>query len=104
MRRIFIFSVFMAVSAIVTVKVLAACGNYFQPAGNDTFTGGPCPATFSKTAYWTIYFTDGYVPNPPVQVPEPGACFGPNNGVYQACYPGYDTLPGRINQREYGIK
>lgn len=54
-------------------------------------SGGPCPTSFSKTAYWTIYFTDGYVTNPAIQVTENGACLGPTNGVYQACYPGFDT-------------
>lgn len=92
MRRIVVFSALVAVSTMVTVTVLAiTCGAYFQSAGADTLAGGPCPTSFSKTAYWTIYFTDGYVTNPAVQVTENGACFGPNNGVYQACYPGFDT-------------
>ena len=91
MRRILVFFFLMAVSAIATVNVLAiTCGAYFQSGGADTFNGGPCPATFSKTAHWTIYFTDGYVTNPPIQVTESGDCTG-SDPAWLACYPGYDT-------------
>lgn len=87
MKRTVVFLAVMACTSIVTVKVLADCGNYFQSGGSDSFAGGPCPAAFSKTAYWTIYFTDGYVSVPNVQVTENGTCF-PQIGP---CYPGYDT-------------
>lgn len=95
MKRTLIALSLVAVSGFITFEVLAACGSYSQPAQSDSFSGGPCPNTFSKTAYWTIYWTDGHVTSPPVQVTAAGACFGPDNGVYQACYPGFDqpTFP-----------
>jgi hypothetical protein len=91
MKRILIALSLVAVSAFTTFKVLAACGSYFQPAQSDFFSGGPCPNSFSKTAYWTIYWTDGHVTTPPVQVTEAGGCFGGPSVGYTACYPGYDT-------------
>lgn len=92
MRRTLIFFALMVFSALVTVTVLAVdCGNYFQSAGADAFAGGPCPAAFSKTQKWTIYFSDSVNgTNPPVQVTANGSCFGPTDDVYQACYPGFD--------------
>lgn len=61
MKRILIALVVTTISAFATFKVLAACGSYFQSAQADSFSGGPCPNSFSKTAYWTIYWTDGHV-------------------------------------------
>ena len=80
----------MAVSAIATKGVLVTCGSYFQAESPDTFSGGPCPSAFSKTAHWRIFYTDGHEARD-VQVSASGACYGPVNGVYQACYPGFDT-------------
>jgi hypothetical protein len=92
MKRILIALSLITVSAFATFKVLAACGSYFQPAQSDSFTGGPSPNVFDKTAYWTIYWTDGTVTNtPPVKVTEPGECYPKASGGYLACYPGYDT-------------
>jgi hypothetical protein len=90
MKRLLIALTLVAAGAFTTITVLAVCGSYFQPAQSDTFAGGPCPNAFSKTAYWTIYWTDGHVTTPPVQVTASGSCFGPENGVFQACYPGFD--------------
>lgn len=105
MKRTALFLVLMLLSAMVTVTVLARdCGNYFQSGGSDTFTGTPCGGPFSKTARWTIYFTDGYTTNPAVQVTASGSCFYipgefPDTGWYQGCYPGYDwpTWPDKHN-------
>jgi hypothetical protein len=95
----------IVVSMFVTLKVLAACGSYFQPHEPDTFAGGPYPSAFSKTAHWDLFFTDGHVQNnPPVNVTEPGAYF--NDGAL-ACYPGYDepiwqeTTVGVWNQQTH---
>jgi hypothetical protein len=90
MKRTLLFLAVMVVSSTVTLTVLAAdCGSYFQSGGSDTFSGGPYPNAFSKTARWTIYFTDGYTTNPAVQVTEQGEYFWTPNG-YVACYPGYE--------------
>jgi hypothetical protein len=91
MKRTVLFLALMVFASAVTVKALVDCGNYFQSGGSDLFSGGPCPNAFSKTAYWTIYFADGYVTFPAVQVSESGSCFGGEVSGYQACYPGYDT-------------
>jgi hypothetical protein len=87
MKRILTALALIVVSAFITLEVLAACGSYFQPEGPDTFSGGPCPNTFSKTAHWHLFFTDGHETHD-VQVKENGRCFG---GTILTCYPGYDT-------------
>jgi hypothetical protein len=74
-------------STFITLEVLAACGSYFQPEGPDTFSGGPCPDAFSKTAHWHLFFSDGHETHD-IQVKEDGRCYG---GTVLACYPGYDT-------------
>ena len=87
MRRILILLGLISVSAFATLEVLAYCGSYFQaetPA--VTFSGGPCPNAFDKTAHWHLFFTDGHETRD-VQVPENGHCYG----TILACYPGYDT-------------
>ncbi|HJR07721.1 MAG TPA: hypothetical protein VJ842_10705 [Pyrinomonadaceae bacterium] len=89
MRRIFLLFALMGVSAFVTLEVLAACGSYFQPDGADTFSGGPCPSSFNKTAHWHLFFTDGHETRD-LHVTESGRCFT-RNDVNYACYPGYDT-------------
>jgi hypothetical protein len=92
MKRIVMAVALISLSAFTTLEILAVCGSYFQPHGDDTFSGGPCPTAFSKTAHWDLFYTDGHTQtNPPVNVTEPGTCFGPENGTYTACYPGYDT-------------
>ena len=98
MKRILMGFALITLSAFATLEILAACGSYFQrdlsephPTGVST-DGGPCPTAFYKTEYWDLFYTNGHqVTNPPVNVREPGACYGPTDGVYQACYPGYDT-------------
>jgi hypothetical protein len=52
MKRILIALTLLITSAFVTFTVLAACGSYFAPHSPDTFDGGPCPNSFSKTAHW----------------------------------------------------
>jgi hypothetical protein len=87
MRRILALLALIVVSAVATYEVLADCGSYFQPETPAvTFSGGPCPNSFSKTAHWHLYFTDGHETHD-LQVPENGSCYG--GGAY--CYPGYDT-------------
>ena len=60
MKRILIALILLITSAFVTFTVLAACGSYFAPHSPDTFDGGPCPNSFSKTAHWDLFFTDGH--------------------------------------------
>lgn len=91
MRRTLIALFVTFVTAAITFKVLADCGSYFQPEKADTFSGGPCPNSFSKTAHWHLFFTDGHETSD-VQVTANGACYGPPqyaNNFF--CYPGYDT-------------
>lgn len=89
MRRIFLLFALMGVTAFATLEVLAACGSYFQPEGPDTFSGGSCGSSFSKTAHWRLFFTDGHETRD-LQVTEPGRCFT-NNDITYTCYPGYNT-------------
>jgi len=88
MKRTLITVCLIGVSAFVTVKVLAACGSYFQTESPDTFSGGGC--SFNKTAHWRLFFTDGHETHD-VQVRENGKCFTSAAGQTYACYPGYDT-------------
>lgn len=108
MKRVLIVLTLTVVSASVTFKVLAACGSYFAPVLPDTFDGGPCPNTFSKTAHWDLFFTDGHeTRNLPVN--EPGRCItveiSPGVTGVIACYPGYnnpfwmETTVGKWNQQ-----
>ena len=39
MKRTLIAVCLISVSTLITIKVLAACGSYFQPEGSDTFSG-----------------------------------------------------------------
>jgi hypothetical protein len=103
MKRILIALTLLITSAFVTFTVLAACGSYFAPHSPDTFDGGPCPNSFSKTAHWDLFFTDGHETRD-LPVNENGRCFlveGPSN---VACYPGFnqpywmETTVGKWNQ------
>ena len=51
MKRVLTVLSLVVLSSLVTFKVLAACGSYFQSHGDDSFAGGPCPTSFSKTAH-----------------------------------------------------
>jgi len=70
---------------------LAACGSYFNSASPDTYTGGPCPAGFFKTAHWDLFFTDGHETRD-LTVTEPGRCIDDlANSPVLACYPGFNN-------------
>jgi len=80
----------------------------FNLWGDDTLSGGPCPASFSKTTHWKLFFTDGHETQSPVDVTRPGACYtyeGPGGNTF--CYPGFDepiwmeTTVGKWNQRTH---
>lgn len=102
MRRLLITLALLMVSAVLTFKVLGACGTYIQPEGNDTFAGVQCVTSFSKTAHWHLLFSDGHETHD-VQVNEEGRCYADT----YACYPGYDTpywvetSVGKWNQRTH---
>lgn len=107
MKRILITLTLIVISSVVTYKVLAACGTGFQPEFPDTFSGGPCPNSFSKTAHWHLFFTDGHETSN-LQVTASGNCttYTDEGGGQHtvACYPGYDnpywmeTTVGKWNQ------
>lgn len=90
MKRLLIGLALTGASALMTLKVLAACGSYFTPAGPDTFNGGPCPNNFTKTAHWDLFFTDGHETRD-LKVQESGQCITVASGATYACYPGYNT-------------
>lgn len=107
MKRFLIALILIVASATITLRVLAACGSYFAPHSPDTFQGGPCPNTFSKTAHWDLFFTDGHETRDlPVQ--ENGRCksveIAPGTAGVIACYPGFndpgwtETTVGKWNQ------
>ena len=52
MKRVLTLISLVVLSSLVTFKVLAACGSYFQPHRADSLAGGPSPTSFSKTAHW----------------------------------------------------
>jgi len=106
MRRILLTATLLIVSSFVSFKVLAACGSYFTPSSPDTFSGGPCPNSFSKTAHWDLFFTDGHETRN-LQVTENGECMSvttPGGNAVIGCYPGYnqpywmETTVGKWNQ------
>src|SRR5438128_8713140 len=106
MKRLLIATCLFTLSAGASLTVLAACGSYFQQYSDDTFSGGPCPNSFSKTAHWTLFFTDGHREDD-VKVQENGKCTTTGSGDIgtYACYPGYydpyflSTTTGKWNQQ-----
>lgn len=89
MNRLITLALIIA-STFLTFRVLANCGSYWQQYSADSFTGGPCPNTFDKTAHWTLFFTDGHRVDD-VKVKENGHCTNTANLGWVGCYPGYDT-------------
>jgi hypothetical protein len=89
MKRTLITFGLLMLSALSSLKILAACGSYFQPEGPDTFDGAtPGQGLFYKPAHWHLFFTDGHETRD-VQVREPATYYGSSlEPTY--CYPGFD--------------
>jgi hypothetical protein len=71
-----------------------ACGDTQAKRQADTF-GGTCAhdlyytPEISKTAYWTVYWLDGY--SRPVDVTDVGECTLVSPGTVQGCWPVFDS-------------
>jgi hypothetical protein len=102
MKRILIILSLIGISAFATLKILAACGSNFTASGPDTFNGGVCPNSFTKTAHWDIFHTDGHDWRD-VKVTEPGACFTGYEIDYLTCYPGYDSPTWTTNSSSLAV-
>ena len=88
MKRVLISLCLVAASALGTIRLLAACGSYFQAETPDTtFYGTQCVDHFGKISHWRLFFTNGHETHD-LQVKADAACF---SGNFTACYPGYDT-------------
>ena len=76
MKRVLISLCLVAASALGTIRLLAACGSYFQAETPDTtFYGTQCVDHFGKISHWRLFFTNGHETHD-LQVKADAACFG----------------------------